>query len=300
MKQQWHILGAGAIGSLWACHFVSAETPVRLILRNQEKLDLFGQNNAILLSDIRYPVTAELADSPESIDQLLITTKSIDTEEAFNSIRSRITPDAKVVVLQNGMGSQQWVQSQLPDAEVVWGSTTDGAWLKAPFDLLHAGHGTTHIGAVGTSYSWVKALTKGFLTIVEDDDIASTLWRKLAINCAINPLTAIHQCKNGELIHNPDYLSSMAAICREVEQVAAAENIVLFDGPLIEQACHVAEITANNYSSMLQDTQQGRKTEIDSITGYLCSLAKKHGISVPINLMHLNKIKKTHENIQYK
>ncbi|MFT6352314.1 MAG: 2-dehydropantoate 2-reductase [Neptuniibacter pectenicola] len=292
MTQQWHILGAGAIGSLWACHLVDAGFPVKLILHTQEKLDIFKQKNSILLADRAYPMTAELADATDTIDQLLITTKTVDTNAAFNSIQARINPGARLVVLQNGMGSQQWVQAQRPDTDVTWASTTDGAWLKAPFHLHHAGQGITHIGSPQQQcLPWITPLKNGFLTLEEDSDIRLTLWRKLAINCAINPLTALHRCKNGALINNPDYLSTMAAICREVELVAQASHIELFDGPLIEQACHVAEITAENYSSMLQDVQKGRQTEIDSITGYLCETAKSAGIPVPINLMLLNKIK---------
>ncbi|MDO6592685.1 2-dehydropantoate 2-reductase [Neptuniibacter sp. 1_MG-2023] len=295
MKQPWHILGAGAIGSLWACHLTDLGFPVSLILRNQTKVNLFQQQNSIVLAGQHYPMTAELASAPETIKQLLITTKSVDTENAFKSIKSRLDPHAKIIVLQNGMGSQQWIQSQCPHADVVWASTTDGAWLKTPFNVQHAGRGVTQIGAPNQTYTWVDDLIKGgFLNVVQDKNIALTLWRKLAINCAINPLTAIFDCKNGELINNPDYLSTMAAICREVELVAHAFDIDLFDGPLIEQACHVAGITAENYSSMLQDVRQGRQTEIDSITGYLCRQAKARSIPVPINLAYLKKVQKVH------
>lgn len=291
MKENWHILGAGAIGCLWACHLSSAGFPVTLILRSSEKLKLFQSQSGIQLSHELYSVRAELATSEESISQLLITTKSPDTQNAFNTIRHRLKPDARIIVLQNGMGTQEWISAQMPAADVVWASTTDGAWLRTPFDLVHAGQGATRMGMQNRVCDWLEPLGSGFLRVEIDDDITLTLWRKLAINCAINPLTAHFQCQNGALVSNPDYLAEMADICHEVETVTAAAGIELFSGPLIEQACNVAELTAQNYSSMMQDVRNGRTTEIDAITGYLCKLADEYGLEVPKNRHYLNKIK---------
>lgn len=297
MNATWHILGAGAIGNLWACHLISAGFPVSLILRSEEKLAKLTEQGGLLLKNTLYPAGAELADNPSQISQLLITTKAQDTQIAFNSIRQRISDTARVIVLQNGMGSQQWITDQLPHADIVWASTTDGVWLEEPFKLVHAGEGYTRLGNPDKDSYWVEELGRGFLKIELDDDIEQTLWCKLAINCAINPLTAHYQCQNGELIKNPDYLSEMAQICHEVEAVANAAGIQLFKEPLIKHACDVAELTANNYSSMMQDVRLGRTTEIDAITGYLCRLAEQYSIPTPTNLKYLSKIKKTHECI---
>lgn len=290
MKQRWHILGAGSIGCLWACHLREAGHPVSLILRNQQRLEQFSEKNGIHIGNDLFTVSAELADFPPPIHQLIITTKSTDTVEAFNSIKSRLSENVKVVVLQNGMGSQQWVKEQLPNADVAWASTTDGAWLESPFTLVHAGKGFTRLGTPDANSPWLRSLCQGFLNVQIDEDISGTLWRKLAINCVINPLTAVYKCKNGDLIKNPDYLATMAAICKEVELVAHAEGVLLFEDPLIEQACQVAELTADNFSSMLQDVRHQRTTEISHITGYLCTLAKRHQLSIPTNQLYLSKI----------
>lgn len=297
MKNRWYILGAGSIGNLWGCNFSYMGYPVTLVLRNQDKLEKFhAAEQRLKLSEHLYFVDAELADSPETINQLLVTTKSTDTKAAINSIKHRITEDAKIIVLQNGMGSQDWISDNFPSAQVAWASTTDGAWLSDDFTVNHAGKGITRIGSPTSVYPWIEQLGCGFLTVELDDDIHATLWRKLAINCSINPLTALFDCQNGELINNPDYLTEMASICREVESVATAVGIELFDGPLIENACQVAELTAKNYSSMLQDIRQNRQTEIENITGYLCRLAEAEGVSVPTNQKYLKKIRELENN----
>lgn len=296
MKERWYILGAGSIGNLWACNLITAGYPVTLILRDTTKLSRFNANKSIRLDEQNYGCEAELPDDSSSIQQLIITTKSTDTQTAFNSIKHRLADDAHVVVLQNGMGSQQWITDQLPNAEVAWASTTDGAWLESEFSVVHAGKGITRIGSPDKTPDWLEQLNDGFLNLQPDPDIATTLWRKLAINCAINPLTAIFDCKNGELVSNPNYLNEMILICNEVEKVTNALSLDLFDSPLIDHACQVAELTANNFSSMNQDVKHGRITEIDQITGYLCEQAEKLNLTVEINKYYLEKIRELHPN----
>ena len=283
MRSTWHVLGAGAIGCLWAAHLQSAGFPVTLILRNTSRLDTFIEKAGITLDKQLFTVNAETATCSDPIKQLLVTTKSIDTQIAMETVRHRLAPDARIIVLQNGLGPQQWVCEQFPEADVVWGSTTDGAWLQSPFELVHAGQGITKLGSPECEVNWLESLGAGFLKIEIDDQIEKTLWRKLAINCAINPLTAIKQCQNGELARNPDYLAEMAELCHEVEQVAIAAGVSLFKEPLVEHACQVAELTSKNYSSMMQDIRHQRTTEIEYITGYLCKTAETVNVPVPAN-----------------
>jgi 2-dehydropantoate 2-reductase len=115
-----------------------------------------------------------------------------------------------------------------------------------------------------------------------DPAIGQSLWLKLAINCAINPLTALHRCRNGELA-GPALAPLLATLCEEIMQVSAAAGFGAVTGDLPAQVAAVVHATANNRSSMLQDVLAGRGTEIDYITGYLLGVASHHGIAVPEN-----------------
>lgn len=291
MRARWHILGAGAIGCLWAANLKASGADVSLILRDTQKLNTFNHTQGVLLQSTHYAVDAELPDNPSTIHQLLLTTKSIDTVSAINSIRHRLAENARIIVLQNGLGPQQWVHGQFTQADVAWASTTDGAWVKSPFEVVLAGKGITKIGKPTGVIDWLEPLGAGFLNIEIDDDIENTLWLKLAINCAINPLTAIYGCKNGELIKNPDYFTDLLELCHEIEAVANAADITLFDDPLIEHVTQVATLTAENFSSMMQDVKHQRLTEIETITGFLCDKAHDLKIAVPKNTALYEKIK---------
>ena len=293
----WHILGAGAIGLLWAGKLLTAGHRVTLILRNQAKLELYRQQGSFTIAadgtNTRFTTTAELADNPSVICNLLITTKSFSAVEAFNSVKKRLSGDAQVLLLHNGLGPQQQLAQENPSLKIWAGSTTDGAYLKAPLQLVRAGIGKTEIGCLTDPDQQLlfQQLESCDTNLSYATNIENVLWRKLAINCAINPLTGIYNCRNGELLKYDDRRAAMAQICKEVEQVAAALNIKLFDRKLMEQAWDVAELTGNNHSSMQQDMLHGRPTEIETITGYLCHKAADAGITTPANQMVLDAIR---------
>ena len=113
-------------------------------------------------------------------------------------------------------------------------------------------------------------------------DINRTVWRKLAINCAINPLSALLGCQNGQLLSRPDSRKTLVDAAREVGAVAEAKGIDLETDPA-ELAVAVAEITAHNRSSMLQDIDRGARTEIDALNGAVVREALPFNVPVPVN-----------------
>ena len=118
---------------------------------------------------------------------------------------------------------------------------------------------------------------------VWDADIDQALWLKLAINCAINPLTAVHGCLNGELAQRPELAMEVRRLCEEIAAISRAAGYTSAAANLEQAVTDVIAGTANNRSSMLQDVQDGHRTEIDYITGYLLCVARRHGIAAPCN-----------------
>lgn len=301
MAAHWHILGAGSIGCLWAAHLAKAGHRVSLILRSPERLDTFAEKGAVILESDethrQFPVDACLPENCGPISHLLITTKAYDTLPALEPIAGQLTQDACVVVMQNGMGAQQEAAAHLSPINVWAASTTDGAWLKVPFHVVFAGKGETKVGpllqATPALPTIPAELSPSDLTLVADEQIALSLWRKLAINCAINPLTAYYNCRNGELVDDPEKFQHMNRVCAEIDQLCQQLDLQLFDGPAIQQAEAVARATGANFSSMLQDVRHQRKTELDYITGYLLQQAKQVGLTLPENQALYDHLKKT-------
>lgn len=145
----WHILGAGSLGCLWAARLAAQQQAVYLILRNADAIARYQQTQGIGLSDAQrqqtnyYPVSAELATDPKPIQYLILACKAYDAEAAIRQVAHRLTSDSVVILLQNGLGSQQAIQSMLPKTRCIAASSTEGAYLAAPFHSVFAGHGQT-------------------------------------------------------------------------------------------------------------------------------------------------------------
>ena len=154
------------------------------------------------------------------------------------------------------------------------------------FVFRHTGKGETWLGPINDAAKAHAALADELALALGqagwDEQVLMRQWQKLAINCAINPLTALYKLKNGELA-GPRFADALQQICVEVADVMCAEGIATTAEELQRRVMTVVELTADNYSSMYQDMELGRETEIEAITGFLLAKAARHGIAVPVN-----------------
>lgn len=280
----WYVLGVGSVGTLWACRLARAGLPVRLVLRDATRLRRYQQGPGLRLvegsAETAFALPAQTPDAPGPIQRLLVACKAYDAEAAVASVRHRLSTGAQVVLLQNGLGSQQAVASLLPSAEVIFASTTEGAWARHDGAVVFAGQGLTWLGTPHRRAApvWLDDLARAAIPHQWTTDILMRLWRKLAINCAINPLTVLEQCPNGGLRAHP---RTLAAVCQELAGLLHAVGQPDAACGLAEDVERVIEATAENYSSMYQDVAAGRRTEVHYLIGYACAQARQAGAPVP-------------------
>jgi 2-dehydropantoate 2-reductase len=290
-RRHWHILGAGAVGCLFAHAMADASIPCTLIRKHaaQPHCLLQVQNHT---GESRVKIPCETAAPSTPVEYLLVTTKAYDVEVALRSIRHRLAENAIVLLLVNGMGLAEQAATLLPDKRIFCGITTEGAYRRGPLDICHAGHGITRIGALQAQAEpeWFAPWRALHLQCQWEKQIGPALWHKLAINCAINPLTAVHGCRNGELGKNAKLRAEVQALCGEIAAVSRAMDYTQTANTIDEDVARVIRDTADNRSSMLQDVQAGRQTEIDFITGYLVSRAAALNLPVPHNETLLRRI----------
>lgn len=311
------VVGAGAMGTLMAARLSSAmqasqagpsaEHPERVILygRPSEHLSTVQRDGVILTerdgSAHTIPVTAtsEPADV-EGSELVIVLVKSWATGDSVKPLKSHLTRDAVVLTLQNGLGNAAQLRSALLHEGVrphVWlGVTTQAALRTAPGRVTHTGEGITVIGRksseVNTRLQQVAAvMTSAGIETHAVDDIHRWVWRKLAINAAINPVTALAGVPNRAIRENADLQRVCRLLAGEVVAVAAARGLALDHQQLMDAINDVAEATGDNRSSMLVDIENGMRTEIDAITGAIDKEAQRRDIEVPANQLVLSLIR---------
>lgn len=300
-SKPWTILGAGAIGCLWAYQGLQAGRDISLILRNEDRLATFQAQGGVSAVHqglkTTLPCPALLPNQVQSpVSQLLVCCKAQQTTSALEQIADKLADDAIVLLLQNGMGVADEVRSQWPGLKVFAGITTDGVHLVAPFTIQRAGYGVTRIGLYPSDESGdasrEAAAALGFpgLAIEACKDIHHAQWQKLAVNIIINPLTALYDIRNGELPRHPEASTFIRPLAKEIALAATAEGMALQAEDIEQWAMDACQRTAANISSMLQDIRHGRTSEIGYINGYLQRVAEKHGLELPNNRALLQRI----------
>ncbi|PFG55513.1 ketopantoate reductase [Vibrio sp. ES.051] len=288
------ILGPGAIGSLWATKLQRAGHNVSLWGRRSESQQTLQLDDSPATTFCNQAISAV-----NHADLILVTVKAWQVEEAIRPLMSHINPDTVIMLMHNGMGTTATVNSLFPENPIVIATTTHGAYKPSREQVRHTGLGHTQIGgfnAKGTQCVFLQDVMDHALPEVSwSPNIHTALWTKLAINCAINPLTAIHQCNNGALAASA-FKVSLENITKELVKVMNKEGIAIEFCSLFDMIMQVVKATAENYSSMKQDVFHQRRTEIDFITGYLLQAAKKHHIEVPENMKLYQKIKQIEQS----
>jgi 2-dehydropantoate 2-reductase len=305
------IIGPGALGCLLASSLTikldqsskkSFSLDLWLLDHNPERARYLTENGLILEEgNQKKPCSIKATANPEEIgpaDIVILCVKSPQVSAGLQQAAKLIHTDTLLLTLQNGIGHLEILKDKQNLPSIVLGVTSQGANVVAPGHVRHAGDGLTRIGFLqSASFSKSLLLAKacnllnyGGIETVIVDNILDYVWSKLLINVGINALTAVHRCPNGKLLESSATQEKLTAAVREGESVTRALGIQLTGDPLAI-TLDVCRKTGQNLSSMLQDVNNRRPTEIDSINGEIAAAGRKLGIPTPVNDDLIQKVK---------
>ncbi|KTG19146.1 2-dehydropantoate 2-reductase [Pseudoalteromonas sp. XI10] len=289
------IVGDGAIGLLFS-HFLSAQHDITLLTRKPTLTTRFYQAS----NGKSHPIKARLIHHKElsqsaPFDLVLITVKAFQVQTAFGQVKPYLSKTCQIVLSHNGMGNVDELNTQLLNTQGLAFLTTRLAGFKTtPYSVSHTGNGESVLGACNAAASEnLGELKQQFSYLPHfsvSDDIHSLRWQKLLVNIAINPLTAIHNVKNGQL-RAPQFSTRIINLLSEACLVANKQGVKVKLSEALDQAYSVMTATAENFSSMQQDISHNRESEIDAICGYVCEQGAKLGVKTPYNQAMLSMIK---------
>jgi 2-dehydropantoate 2-reductase len=283
------VLGAGAIGSLFGA-LLFRRHDVTLVGRTEHVKAIIERGLSVEgVTRIRSrPRATTIARTLAAPDLLIIAVKAYDTEKALRGALHLLGPRTLVLSIQNGITTLEVLESLVPGDRLIGGWTSNGVTWLGPGRIRHAGMGDTVVGELDRASSHrvrvlAKALSACGMPAKVSSEIRREIWLKGIVNSAINPLTAILGCQNGTLMRDAKVLGVMGRTCDEATAVARAEGHDIGSTEAYQRAVKVAAQTARNRSSMLQDIEAGRRTEIDYLNGAVCALAERHEFETPVN-----------------
>ena len=283
MIDQAHIIGSGAIGSLLSANVQEKGTQVVRHVRSStvECVTLYSGDKVRLVTKIN-----DWQSISDNNALVVFPLKSYQIAAAIDEYLEFIPTACPIVLLHNGMGCYQSIAEKLSSHNVYLATTSHGAFKPTQYECVHTGLGLTNIGpATPNQHTKFDELVKNWFQQVLPpvswhQNIEPALWQKLAVNALINPLTALHDIRNGQLASD-QFRPQLEALAVELTAVANAENIDLSSQAVLATTFEVIKATANNFSSMHQDIHYRKPTEIDAITGYILQCADKHAKKCP-------------------
>lgn len=280
------VFGAGAMGSFFG-GLLSARQDVLLVGRRAHMAAIRTHGLRISGKTVRLarPHAATRIPAAAHPELILVATKAYDTRAAMSALR-RFAKTAIFLTLQNGLDNAEAIARSA--SRVVAGTTSHGVTFLRPGEVRHAGIGDTTIGAWrGVDHDDVvrvrDVLDEAGVRTQISDDIKRDLWSKLVVNAAINPLVALAGVPNGRLVQDKGLDELLESVGREAVAVARADGVPLDAAETVRRTRLVARRTAGNRSSMLQDLDRHRPTEIEAITGALLRTADRVGVDAPLN-----------------
>ena len=282
------VLGAGAMGSLFS-GYLSRKNEVTVVdvsdvtvnAINADGVNIKEKDGSIL--NCR-PVAVKESKGIGHQDLVIVFVKSMFTIAALEGNRNLIGPDTYLMTLQNGAGHESKLLKFADRKHVIIGSTQHNSSVIQPGCIFHGGSGVTSIGLLDGGSKQLEPIAQnltscGFECHTEEN-VQKQVWKKMFTNTAASSLTALFQVPLGFIHTDPNANWLMRQLCREAVEVANSLGLGFDLEEVTNDVDKVCINAPNGYTSIYADIRDGRRSEVDTISGSVVEAAHDQGISV--------------------
>lgn len=269
------ICGLGAIGSIYANKIKGAK-----ILVDEARLERYKKNPTCfngkpLVLDYVLPSCTDF-----KADLVIIATKFDGFFDAVKNIKNFVGEDTLILSLLNGVTSEKFIAEQYGADKVIFSYFIGHSAVRSGRSITQDGVNTIVMGA---NERVEKFFDKVGISYEVPDDIIRSMWLKFMLNVSANQTTALMKLTFGEMLDNKKCMDFVINVMKEVLLVAKAEGVYNTETMLEEALVVLGKMSPEGKTSMLQDVEAGRKTEVDMFAGVVIELGKKHNIPTPYN-----------------
>ena len=293
------ILGAGAMGMLFG-GYLARSNRVTLIDVDPSKVEsVNGQGVRILEQD-----GSVTASRPRAVtnstglprqDLVIVFVKAMFSRSALQENRALIGPDTYLATFQNGSGHEDILREFADPAHIVMGTTQHNSSVAGPATVKHGGGGPTVIGPLEGDPEQLRFIAENFtgcgLSCDVSDKIQKMIWHKMFTNVSASVLTGVFQMPLGFLLDSPDAWALTETLLREAVRVANGDGMGFDEEEVVQEVRSHLEHSRGGYTSIYADLRDGRKTEVDTISGSVVRASRRNGVPAPshefaVHLIH--------------
>lgn len=283
------ILGAGAVGSYYATQFYNqAIFTTSLIAKGSRARRLVDEG--LVVNGRQYFIPVVRPDQQvEKADLIIVVVKQHHLEQAIPDLANFIGKQTIILSMMNGLDSEAYIGSIYGPEQVMYGLAVGIDALRDKNNIVFTKSGKHFFGEAENSKlsERVKRVQEAFSRAQIDFetpvDMLRVLWWKFMVNVGMNAPSAVMAAPYGVFQSSKEAQSLMEALMREAVQVAQLEGINLGEADISEWYTFLNALSPDGKTSMLQDVEAGRKTEMEIFGGKVVELGQKHGIATPVN-----------------
>lgn len=294
------LCGLGAVGTIYADKIQRFNHDNFRALVDSKRLERY-KANPIIFNGIQLDFNYSLPEDTDfKADLILIATKYSGLDEAVRNIENFVKEDTVILSLLNGVTSEDIIAAVYGWDKVLYSYFIGHSAIRTGNKIVHDDVNTIVFGSDKNINENVLRVKKYFDTAGINykipEDIRHSLWLKYMLNVCANQTTAILRMTFGEMLENKHFMQLAVNIMKEVQAVAKAEGVNNTESMIDETLRHLQLMIPDGKTSMLQDVEAGRKTEVDMFAGTMIQFGKKHSIPTPYNCMIKEFIDIIHEN----
>lgn len=292
------VIGAGAMGGLFGALLDRAGHEVSIVDTDRAVVAAIEESGIRVEGDERdgFAAFPEITTDPGSIgtvDVLFVFVKSNYTGVALDSAGPMLGPETSVVTLQNGLSNFDVLRERVGEARALGGYTTLGANTAEPGRVRQVGGGKSVLGGGDGDRAGAVAdlLNDAGLRTEAVPDPLPHIWDKQFVNVGVKPVAALTELRNGRLAEEEATRDAIRALIEEALAVARARDIEVIAEDPVSHTFEVLRDKGDKKSSILEDVERGRRTEIDYINGAVVEYGRDLGVPTPHNELAVNLVR---------
>lgn len=296
-------IGMGALGMMFGkCIRDNAGAQAVAFLMDEQRRNRHAQDRYVVNGEeVSYRVVTP-SELTAPADLVVFAVKGGSLADAIALSRAAVGPDTVIISLLNGISSEERIRQAYPENRVLDCVAIGMDAMRVGSELNYTQMGWLQIGSsVPGQEDALEALGLFFdrcrVPYEVCGDIRRAMWNKFMINVGTNQTCMVHQTTYGGSLDDPAAFEDMKGAMFEVIALARAEGIDLSESDFEKSITIMRNLAYDGYPSMRQDAVAGRKTEVDLFAGTVVALAKKHGISVPVNEKYLRAVRQMESDL---